>query len=298
MITFNKKTLTFCISTLAFLSSTTKSYAIWDFESTRLQSTAGAGVASLLINESSLLNPASIAFFKDSTFYYQKGVSSLDNTNSSRIKSFKDGFSEIVAFSDTSSPINGGFSYQYQNNQQGKRVRYATSISQALGKSSSLGLIYRYSQEDTVVIDEDYHQVVLGFTRVYSEAVTFGLVIVDPFQTVQEYFNYTAGIQYNISEFFTVLADVGSADVQNSEKSSFSKWAIQLQSFRQFFLRYGKFHDRYKNVKGTSYGVSWVGPKLSLDYAIKTSELISNSTDILLADEKLIETSFGFTVLF
>ena len=138
----------------------------------------------------------------------------------------------------------------------------------------------------------------MGFTRVYSEAVTFGLVIVDPFQTVQEYFNYTAGIQYNISEFFTVLGDVGSGDVQNPEKSSFSRWAIQLQSFRQFFMRYGQFHDRFKNVKGTSYGISWVGPKLSLDYAVKTSELISNSTDILLTGEQFVETSFGFTVLF
>jgi hypothetical protein len=296
MITAFRYILTFLSFNLVFLSS---SYAfISDYETARVQSSAGAGVASLLINESTVLNPASIAFFKQSTFYYQKGEHSLNDKNRLRNNDFKNGNDEFISFADTSSPINGGFSYQYQNLESGKRIRYAASFSNNLSKDSAFGLIYRYTDEKSDIIDDTYHQAVIGYSKIFTEKVSFGFTIVDPVHTVSEYFHYTAGVQYAFNEFFTAIADIGSGDVQNPDKSGFTKLALQVQSFRQLFIRYGQFHDQYKNFKGSSYGISWVGPKISLDYAYKSSEKISSVSDTLLNNEKIIETSFGLTVLF
>lgn len=296
----NKKDFNIILLTfLVLLFNIPQSYSqIYDYETTRIQSSAGAGVASLLINESSLLNPASIAFFEQSTFYYQKGSTAISNKNNDRKSDYKKGDNQLITITDTSSPVNGGLSYQLQNSEDGRRIRYSTSLAAGTGKSSSLGLIYRYTEESSDIINKDFHQAVVGYNYIYSNSLSFGAVVVDPVQTINEYFNYTLGAQYNLNEFFTVIADIGSGDVANPEKSLFTKWAIQLMSFRQLFLRYGQFDDKFKNQRGFSYGLSWVGPKLSFDYAVKTSEIISINSDNFLKDEKLVETSLGLTVLF
>ena len=85
------------------------------FETARLSQTAGAGVASLLINESTILNPAAIVFFKDSTLYYQRTTDELDEKSDDRTSNFKDGLSEFYSISDTTTQLKGSFSYLYQS---------------------------------------------------------------------------------------------------------------------------------------------------------------------------------------
>ncbi len=54
------------LSLLALFSFTFKAYAftrVHDFETTRLKSTSGAGVGSILLEEAAVLNPASLSFF-------------------------------------------------------------------------------------------------------------------------------------------------------------------------------------------------------------------------------------------
>ena len=55
-----------------------KSWAqIREFQTTRLNSTAGAGVASVLSTEAALLNPASSTFFSGSSLFYESFLTLL-----------------------------------------------------------------------------------------------------------------------------------------------------------------------------------------------------------------------------
>jgi len=64
---------------------------IRDFQTARLNSSAGAGVASILCTEAALLNPASCAFFSGSSLSYQSYSTSLRNESEER-KNLNDDF--------------------------------------------------------------------------------------------------------------------------------------------------------------------------------------------------------------
>src|SRR4051794_40837768 len=57
---------------------------IREFQTTRLMSTAGAGVASILSTEAAVLNPAASAFFEGSSFSYQSYRTSLQKKSDER----------------------------------------------------------------------------------------------------------------------------------------------------------------------------------------------------------------------
>lgn len=287
----------FFVFTLILLSGSSLA-KIEDFETTRLKSAAGAGVATLLINESSVLNPASIVFFNKSTLYYQKDSISLEDKSSNRTKNLDDTLTEALIITDTSSPLKGGFSYIYQNNFSGKKTTYSTSMSKAISKDTALGVILKYIDEDSDIVDKQYWQSVIGLTHIKSEDLSFGLVINDPAQKQKEYFKYTLGLQYRLNGFMQLAVDIGSGDMANHEKESFTKWNFQLQTFSNIFIRYGQLYDKYANHSGIGYGLSWVGPRLALDIAYKNVEIIDLNTDMFYEDESFSETSLALTVLF
>jgi hypothetical protein len=269
-----------------------------EFHSTRRMQTGGAGVASLLINEGTLLNPASVSFFTDSTLYFQKSNTDLQDTDPNRNFKYNNGRSEFYNITDTTTSLKGGMSYLYQREEFGSRKRLALSSSIVVSKKASVGFIYKYTDEDSLIKDDKYHQYTLSGIYNYSKDFILGFVYVDPANSIPEYSHYILGIQYRFNPFITVIADFGSGDMKNSEKKSLSKFAVQVSPTERLYLRYGMFHDKFTNYKGIGYGVSWVGPKFAFDYAIKTSEIISESADEMLADESLVETSMGITVLF
>lgn len=291
--------ISFLFSILVFISGIIQAHAyLADPLTTKLQSTSGAGVATLHMTESTLLNPASVVFFNQSAFSYQRETTSLEEESKSRSDSYQSSGTDIISLIDTSSSLHGGYTYQYQNGEDGYRKRYSISLAAAISKDAGLGLIYRYTDEDSSVIDDSYSQVVLGFTKVISNKLLIGFTIVDPNQEVSDYFKYTGGIHLTVNDFFDVIADIGSGDVHNKDKESFTAWALQISSFESLYLRYGQFHNKLENRKGTSWGISWVGPKLSLEYSYKISELISNSSDTLLLTEELHTNSLSLTMIF
>ena len=88
---------------------------IREFQTTRLNSTAGTGVASILSTEAAILNPAASAFFNGSTFSYQRYSASLRKENPERVAASdefpKDNRSDGAFLSDHSGPIKGGVGY-------------------------------------------------------------------------------------------------------------------------------------------------------------------------------------------
>jgi len=286
------------IASLLFLSG--NSFAkkkLKEFETTRVMQSAGAGVGALLINEVTVLNPAAITFIKDSTLYYQRSKTNLNDKNTSR-NTYKEGQNEFLGFSDTTTPLKGGFSYLYQNEQEGNRKRFSLSSSGNVTKTTSLGMVYKYTDEFSDIIDNTYHQFTFGLTHIYDENIYLGLVVVDPQNKISEYSHYTLGIQYVMNNFIHILLDVGSGDTANSDKKAFTRYALQINSFQYFYFRTGRFHDKFNNIKGYTYGVSWVGPKFSIDYAYKNAEFISDDSEELYDGEHLIETSIALSALF
>lgn len=269
-----------------------------DPETTRLKSMAGAGVASILITEAPILNPASIVFFQNSTIQYQQSREILNNISNDRQNRYEDGKKELLVITDTTSGIKGGFSYDYQNVDAGKRKQFSLSFARNIGKKSGFGIIYKHNDEESLITNNKYNQIVIGGTHIISKDLTLGFNIMDALQREPEYFSYTLGAQYTLKDKINLIADIGSGDIKNYEEEGFTKICIQLEAFKSVFLRYGRFHDKRLNEKGTSVGFSWAGPKLALEYALKTSEYISENSSKLLAGEKLIDSSIGLTLIF
>jgi len=287
------------LTNLAMYSTICFSYTgLVDAQTTRLSSNAGAGVATILLNESALLNPASIVFLKENAFYFQQSTEKIEEKASSRTTKFQEIEENLYILSDTTSGMNGAFAYQYRKEENGSRVRYSTSLSKPYGRSTGLGVIVNYSNENSTLINDSYFHFVLGLMTVTNEDLIFGLTIVDPSQEVAEYFKYTAGVQYTLNSLVNIVFDIGSGDVENYGDEAFIRWSVQLQAFMNTFLRYGTFHDQMLNRKGTALGLSWNGPRFSFDYSHKLSSIIYDSDDNVLKDEELLETSFGITVKF
>ncbi len=276
------------------------SASIRDLETTRLQSTAGAGVASVLVNEASFLNPASIVFVPTSAFYYQRGSSTLNGDSDQRTSDFSDGSNEVYLLSDSSGQLKGTFSYQRQAENQYRRLRFTSSLAANYGKRSSFGLLYRYTTDEDIREDEEekYHQVVLGMTHIFSEQFSFGATLVDPFLANKEDARFTAGIQYTLISNLILILDYGVNFNDDPNKNSVTKGALQINFFRDFFLRGGRFHDNITGLSGNAWGLSWIGPRLALEYAVKSSEVTQEKSDYFYEEEKLIESSLSLALIF
>lgn len=292
----------YLIKTLLFLSvlQIPSLYAyegISDFETTRLKSTGGAGIGSILLNEAVILNPASIGFMQNSSILYQKDRSKLNNDSDTRSSDYKKGNSELILITDTSSTLNGGISYQYQNIEAGKRTRLTATAAAPVSKSTVLGFGIAYTQEESYLYDKDYTHFIIGLTHVESKKLSYGIIVKDPSQTAAEYFEVGAGFQYTLNSFVSFIGDIGTGDMENYEDHSYTKYAIQLNSFKDWHFRYGQFSNESTNLKGHGYGASWVGPRFSIDYAYKLSEPIDENKGILYKDEQIVEHSFSLVVL-
>lgn len=290
---------------LSLLISTPLWATIRPFETTRLTSTAGTGVASLLVNESAVLNPASIAFFENTFFTYTKTISSLDNADNSRTSASqpvaKDGFSEGFMVFDNSGPVKGGFSQQFQNEFGHVRKRYTATAAKMYKKDLALGVIYRYNEDKVDYSGKrhrSFHQAVFGLTYVYSPSTVFGFTIDDPFRAKDDEARAFAGAQYSVNKILTLLADYGGNYLKDFSKNSTYRYAAQINIFSDFFVRGGQFKDKTIDLKGTAWGVSWVGPKLSIDFAMKFTRQENTDNSYLFPGEKIADTSFTLSSRF
>lgn len=288
---------------LIFLSisvSLNLSAKVRDFETTRLRSSAGAGVAAILVNETAILNPASIVFIPISSFYYQKGSSNLESKSIDRTSDFSTGNDQMYLISDSTTQLKGTFSYQDQADNQFTRKRFTSSLASNVTRNTSVGILYRYTMDHDKIIDEDdnFHQAILGFTHINSSKLSFGGTLVDPFLSNKEDARVILGIQYSLTENLLFLLDAGTNFNDKPNDNTLYKGALQLNFFKDLFLRGGQFYDRASHLKGAAWGISWIGPRLSLEYATKTSEVLEDYSDYLFKGEKIIESSVSIAIVF
>lgn len=278
---------------------------IREFQTTRLNSTAGAGVATVLSSEAAILNPASSAFFSGSSFSYQSYSSSLRHESDLR-DSNNDDFanrnkSQGVFMSDHDGPVKGGIAYLSQDENDFERKQLITHGAAALGEQTAMGFSYRYitdvKPEGTPRRHETSHQISVGLTQVLDDKTLMGLVLVDPTRTTPGEERALIGFQYTITDRFTLIADAGTQYTQDVRDKYLWKAAVQLQLFDDFFFRVGKFYDNVREFKGTGWGISWIGPRLGIEFAQKFSEQFGKDMYIY-QDEELVDTSLSAVIKF
>lgn len=291
--------------TSALFSSTAFSAHIRDFQTTRLNSSAGAGVASILSTEAAILNPATSTYFDGNSASYQSYTTSLQHKNSLRDAaddSFaKQNRSQGVFVSDSSSGVKGGVAYLNQKENHFERQRAVFHASSALGANSSVGFSYSYINDKLPKNFSDRHQtqhaVSLGLIHVLDEQTTVGLVATDLTRTTPGQEQAVAGIQYQMATRLVLIGDLGAQYTRSVSDNYLWRAALQLNIFEDFFVRVGKFHENGTKSKGTGWGASWVGPRFGIEFAQKISEFYGQ-TSYVYKDEKLVDTSLSAIIKF
>lgn len=278
---------------------------IRDFQTTRLNSTAGTGVASILSTEAAILNPASAAFFDDSSASYQSYSTSLRKENSLR-KSLPDRFakhntSSGLFVADHSGPVKGGIAYLKQSENRFKRDKLVLHGSAPMGPNAAMGFSYNYIQDQVPSRYQDrhryYHQLTLGTTYIIDDKTILGIVVNDPTRTNSGDERIVGGFQYGIGDRMTVLGDAGMQYTKSISKKYLWRAALQVNIFADFFLRAGKFYDNVTEFKGTGWGVGWIGPRLGIEFAQKFSDQIGEGQYIY-KKESLVDTSLSAIIKF
>ena len=256
------------------------------FETTRLKSTAGAGVGSILMDEAAVLNPAPLAFFNLSSFYVQKYDTKWQGGSSPDSETDSYGF--IVA--DAKGALKGSISYLKHNENSVNRKRFSVALGQAISKTSALGIIYSHTKEthfgDLKNFKDKKGQFNFGLTHAVDQDLTLGLLVVDPFKKNRADTQALIGAQYLLKRMVSLILDLGFDYNRDPKDTLIYKGAIQLSLFSDFFLRGGVFRDKIRHEKGNGFGGGWVSPRLVFDIAVKNTNPLSLSPNNKLRQKK------------
>jgi hypothetical protein len=273
------------------------------FETTRIKSTAGTGVASLLMDEASSLNPASLGFFTMSSLYVQKTKENFSRYSEGSTNPAVDE-SELtgVIISDAKGRIKGSFSYHRQYDQMDSRQQYGLSLSTAGGEQSAMGVTYLFTKDrlheiDNSFHDEEFYQLVFGITHALNRSFTIGTVVIDPTKKRVGETRAIVGVQYTFRNFLFLMADLGSDYNQALSETVLYRAAAQFKIFSDFYLRFGASNDRGKRLKSSGVGIGWVQPRLVVNLSIKNSNR-DKSLAINQEREDLKESSFSLSYHF
>ncbi len=294
----------FFVLTIISLFPQTMLATYYSTETTRLKSTAGAGVGSILMDEATILNPAPLAFFNVLSFYYQSTFASLNNRDESSFTSNPpDPEQTTFILSDASSGLKGSLSYQKNIFDFNERERYGLSLATTIGPQSAAGVAYRITKEknrdsDNGSLSENsYKQFTFGITHAISEAFSLGLVVIDPFKEKKEDRFAILGAQYLYAGFISLILDGGADYSKDLSTTAYYAAAIQFKIFSDFFLRFGTFKNRANLSNGNGIVVGWVQPKLVLEFSIKNNAFAEN---LKTGSEKMDikETAFSVSLRF
>ncbi len=278
---------------------------IREFQTSRLNSTAGAGIASILSTEAALLNPASSAFFSGSSISYQSFTTSLRKESDEREAANDDfpsrNFTQGLFISDHDGPVKGGVAYLKQDENNYTRDQVIAHGAAPIGEKTSMGVTYKYLTDrlpkGRANRHSNSHQTSIGTTHIVDEKTVFGLVLVDPTRTTPGEERLMIGFQYAVADKLNLIGDVGTRYTKDVKDKHIWKAAVQLQLFSDFFFRVGKSYDNVREEKATGWGIGWIGPKLGVEFAQKLTEQFGRQQYIY-QDETLVDTSLSAIIKF
>jgi len=252
------------------------------FETTRLKATGGAGVASMLMEESSLLNPASVAFFNVSSVYFQKSggefktESGVPHSQVGQAALGDKVNSLAIIASDGNQRLSGSLSLIQQKEDQARRRQAGMATASSVGDKTSLGFSTTWQKDEIPGRPTTERWLFsMGLLHAVSETFTAGIVVFEPWKKkiTQNSANFLVGLQYVYQDSLSVLIDVGSNFYKNLNDHLIAKGALQLKFLKDLFFRVGVFEDHGRQERGNGIGIGWVGPKLIFELAIKNTKL-------------------------
>lgn len=277
------------------------------FQTTRLISSAGAGVGSLLVAESAILNPASVAFFSDTFTSYQKVSTSLSSKNLERAADGR-AFSrtnrgEGFYVFDNQGDAKGGITLQQQRENAFYRQRMTGTMASMLTPNLSFGLTYRHTEDRRAPWaytdkHKTSHSVVAGVTYVLSEKIILGAVWEDVARAIPGETKAQVGAQISVFDKIALILDGGADPSEDIQDKHVWRAAAQVQAFSDFLIRGGRFQDKMTNLEGFAYGGSWAGPKLGLDLAVRESKQMDSEKGYLYPKETIKDFSFSVNLRF
>tara|TARA_R110002049_G_scaffold155259_2_gene320113 strand:- start:633 stop:1523 length:891 start_codon:yes stop_codon:yes gene_type:complete len=268
-----------------------------EISTTRLKSTAGTGVGALLVDEATVLNPASISFFQVSSIYVQKAGSDITPDADSPLSSSSEENMLFIA-SDSKGEVDGSISYSKEDDRYGKVSRLAASASSSVGERSALGFSYSTTKrEGNGPLPKKIKQIAAGVTHAITPEFTFGIVVPDILGEDPLARRAIIGGQYVYKDFIALMFDAGAGWETDAKESSLVRAAIQLKVFQDFYMRFGAQEDKGLKKKGTGAGIGWVQPRLVIEAAVATTKF-SELAAIGQNAEEAKETSFSLSYRF
>ncbi|MFI5391778.1 MAG: hypothetical protein ACHQYQ_10485, partial [Bacteriovoracales bacterium] len=107
------------------------------YQTTRLKSTGGAGVGSILMDEATFLNPAPLAFFNLTAVFIQRtgGDETTNGNDETNLKS--ENYAAVL--SDSKSQVKGSFSYVKAKQGDDKSSMISASTAFPIQQRSAIG---------------------------------------------------------------------------------------------------------------------------------------------------------------
>ena len=163
--------------------------------------------------------------------------------------------------------------------------------------SSSVGFSYSYTRDqDMAGRKESKHRGNLGYFHIVNPKMSYGLVFNDITETKVHTRITTLGTQYALTNQVILLGDIGYNYSRSFSGTFFYRAAVQLKFYQDYILRAGYQDDKNLDVRGNSIGLSWLGPKFSLDISYNTLKARENLRTFLYGAEKITESSIAFTM--
>ncbi len=261
------------------------------YQTTRLKSTAGAGVGSILMDEATFLNPAPLAFFNLTAVLIQRaGGDETTNGNDETSELKSENYAAVL--SDSKSALKGSFSYVKAKLGNEKSSMISASTAFPIQQKSAIGATYRkITKTVSGQKDENINQYVLGASHNISPNLSVGAILIDPFSKNKEDALAVLGGQVVYGDFIALMLDVGANYNFPLDESLVYKGAVQIMFFTDVYLRAGYFNDKGLEEKGTGVGLGWVQPRLAIEAALKNSKGFTSS-------KTTRETSFSLSYRF
>lgn len=300
---FHKNMPAQILTVFVFFSAPTLAEPIRDHQTTRLKATAGTGVGSFLMDEATILNPASLGFFNISSIYYQRNKGDITAPEGLEGRSSNYTDTAIIA-SDAKGDTGGSFSYINQKRGPERRKSLSVSMAKPFRKKSALGVTYRRISDKNLVENsfdttssERYNEFSVGVIHALNEFFSIGILVDDPFKSRTDSTFATIGFQYLFHDYIVLMFDVGSDYTRDLGDTSAYRGAIQVMFYNDFFLRAGFFKDNGKSETGNGMGLGWVGPRLLAEFAIQNIDIDSREQPFRSAQD-IKETSFSIAFKF
>ena len=246
----------------------------------RLKSTGGVGVGAVLLDEATLLNPAPMAFYQIGAIFYQKNSRKRQDVSET---SSSDYDSTLLIASDSKGRVGGSVSYDKREETKLVNVSLATPVSE----KSSLGVTYRKYEG----LGLEATSLDIGVSHAITEFFTLGAIVKNPQRNNNFDTRFILGTQFVYKDFIAVLFDLGS-DWENTLNEDLVYGAgLQFKTFNDFYLRIGSSKDKKLKKTHSGVGLSWVSPRILLNFAI--SNILEENSD-----ETIKDTSFSVSYKF